>query len=222
MTEIVRVRDGEETTVSAYELLCGASSPASLTYVVPRAARLRLLLPFLNTGRQECGVHVRLIEPGSSAAIIGFHLGEGASSLALRLTVSHEAPDTSARTLFKNAMADRSRFDFRGLIRIHAEASGSDDHLEERALLLSPDAKSLAIPALEIQTDDVKASHAAASGKLDPNELFYLESRGIPATLALQMLIEGFFLPVLQAFPEALLPPTASERIHTIAQRSHA
>lgn len=221
MTHAVRVRAGEETVLSAADLLQDAS-PASVMYDVPEGAHLRLLLPFLDTGTQECAVQIHLSGPGARADIVGFHLGEGDSSLALKLTISHEARDTRCRTLFKNAMADRSTFDFRGLIRIQPEAAGSDDHLEERALLLSKEAKSLAIPALEIQTDDVKASHAAASGKLDPQELFYLESRGIPTPVALQMLIEGFFAPILQIFPKELIPSHAASRIRAVAARVYA
>lgn len=199
----------------------GARGPLHLEVLVPRDASLRLLLPFVGIGCLECTLHVRLTEPGASAEIIGCHIGEGASSLKVHLTVSHEAPDTRARTLIKNAMADQSAFDFRGLIRILPEAVRSDDHLEERALLLSRDAKSLAIPALEILTDDVKASHAAASGKLDPQELFYLQSRGISYPTAFGMLLRGFFEPICRAFPPELLPPVFSERIEQLVSRTY-
>lgn len=222
MSQTISFRSGEQAIASTFPLWRDAHEPLDLTYVVPRDARVRFLLPFWGHGPSDFRILIRLAEPGAAAEVVGCYLGEGEAHLSLQLTVAHEAPDTRCRTLFKNAMADQSRFDFRGLIRILPRAARSDDHLEERALLLSRDAKSLAIPALEIETDDVKASHAAASGRLDENELFYLESRGIARDQALTMLIAGFFAPIRAAFPAGTLREDFDTRVAQLTERSHA
>jgi Fe-S cluster assembly scaffold protein SufB len=98
-------------------------------------------------------------------------------------------------------MADQSTFHLNGLIDIRPEANHSDARLEGRSILLSKDAKSTLIPSLEIAARDVKASHAAATGPIDPEQVFYLTSRGLSADEARALILHGFLQDVLGKLP---------------------
>ena len=89
-------------------------------------------------------------------------------------------------------MTDRSRGVFQGKIAVAPQAQKTDAKMETRALLLSDRAEMDAKPELEIYADDVKCAHGATNGTLDEQSIFYLQSRGIPAGQARQMLIQAF------------------------------
>lgn len=106
--------------------------------------------------------------------------------------VSHEAPHGASRQTVKNALAGRSRGVFQGKIHVARGAQKTDGYQMNQALLLSPDAEIDSKPQLEIYADDVKCSHGATVGELDADQLFYLRSRGVPATQARAMLVRAF------------------------------
>jgi len=97
----------------------------------------------------------------------------------------------------------RGRGILRGAITVAAGADGAEAQLTTKNLLLSPHAEIDAQPVLEIYADEVKASHGATVGQLDERALFYLRSRGVPATQARAMLIAGFCREALQALGDA-------------------
>ena len=101
--------------------------------------------------------------------------------------------------------------------RIAPGAAGAEAYQENRNLLLSPDARAESIPELEILTDDVRCSHGATVAPLDPEQLFYLASRGLPRQQAMRVIVYGFLDQTL-----ARLPQTTSERIEAlVAARLH-
>ena len=90
---------------------------------------------------------------------------------------------------------------YAGLIRIEKGAARSDAYQANRNLVLSDKAKATSIPMLEIDNNDVRCTHGATVGPVDPNHLFYLQSRGIAARTARRMLVQGFFGQVLDRIP---------------------
>jgi hypothetical protein len=82
--------------------------------------------------------------------------------------------------LYKNALDDRARTTFGGLIRVEPHAHFTDAYQKVRNLLLSDDAEANSMPGLEILADNVRCTHGATSGQIDEDELFYLRTRGIP------------------------------------------
>ncbi len=90
---------------------------------------------------------------------------------------------------------------YAGLIKIEKRAARSDAYQANRNLVLSDKAKATSIPMLEIDNNDVRCTHGATVGPVDPEHLFYLRSRGIPESTAKRMLIQGFFGDVLDRIP---------------------
>ncbi|OLB83226.1 MAG: hypothetical protein AUI15_36355 [Actinobacteria bacterium 13_2_20CM_2_66_6] len=90
---------------------------------------------------------------------------------------------------------------YAGLIRIEKGAARSDAYQANRNLVLSDKAKATSIPMLEIDNNDVRCTHGATVGPVDPNHLFYLRSRGIPEKTAKRMIVQGFFGQVLDRIP---------------------
>ena len=98
-------------------------------------------------------------------------------------------------------MQDTARAVYAGLIRIEKGAARSDAYQANRNLVLSEHAKATSIPMLEIDNNDVRCTHGATVGPVDPMSLFYLESRGIPRASAQRMIVQGFFGEVVDRIP---------------------
>ena len=108
------------------------------------------------------------------------------------LTLTHDAPSCVSRETFKYVLADQANGVFQGKIVVPPHAQKTDGKMLCRGLLLSDDAAMSSKPELEIFADDVACGHGAACAKLDANQLFYMESRGIPRAQAQAILIEAF------------------------------
>ena len=114
----------------------------------------------------------------------------------------HLGRDTTGNLLSKGALLDRSRSFMKGLITIERSAIGTDSYLGEFGMNLSRAARAVAIPSLEIdQPDCRRAAHSSSVGPIDPAQLFYLESRGIPPDEARKFIVLGFLEPVVARVP---------------------
>lgn len=140
---------------------------------------------------------VRLVGDGSSLEILGLILGRDLAEYRLEIVTEHHGLNTTAYTNVRAVLFDASRLSFNGLIRIAKGANGTSALLENRVLIVGRHAMAQSQPALEIEADEVKASHAATIGQADEQSIFYLQSRGIRREKAVEMLAEGFFEPVL-------------------------
>ena len=101
----------------------------------------------------------------------------------------HNAPNAVSDLLYKNALLDRSRTIFSGLIKVAVGAQQTDAYQTNRNLLLDPRAEANALPGLEILANDVKCSHGATTGNVDAGQLFYMMSRGIDERTAMKLLV---------------------------------
>lgn len=135
---------------------------------------------------------VELVGRGARAEILGALVARGKDQIAVDVTTIHRAQNTSAKTLIRAVASDHAKVVLTGLIKIEKGAQKTDAFLTENVLLLSDDAKADAIPKLEIEADDVRASHAATVGQIDEEQLFYLMSRGISSAQAEEMIVDGF------------------------------
>jgi Fe-S cluster assembly protein SufD len=145
-----------------------------------------------------------LIGTGARSEMVGVTLAEGRQHFDLHTEHRHLARHTWSNLDFKVALTGRSRSVYTGLIRIAAEGAGSEAYQENRNLLLSPHCRAETIPELEILTNDVSCSHGATAAPVDPEQLFYLASRGIPAAAALGLVVQGFLADTLGRLPEPL------------------
>jgi Fe-S cluster assembly protein SufD len=130
---------------------------------------------------------------GAEAHIFSFFIGKKNAHGALAITQKHIAPRTTSRVLIKSALFDKSAYDYMGLIHISQRASQSEALQESRTLLLSPQAEVSAKPALEILADNVKCHHAATVSSLNPENLFFAQSRRLSAKQTEHLLVNGFF-----------------------------
>jgi Fe-S cluster assembly protein SufD len=144
----------------------------------------------------------RLTGEGSRSDMLAVALVQGTQEFDARTLQDHAAPHTASDLLFKNALHDRGRTTFGGLIRVEPHAHFTDAYQKVRNLLLSDEAEANSMPGLEILADNVKCTHGATSGQLDEDEMFYLLARGIPAPVARQLLVGGFLNEVLERLPD--------------------
>jgi len=151
-------------------------------------------------------VESSLIGRGSSSELFGLFLGDGDQQIDFYTLQDHIGPDTRSDLLYKSALKDRSRSAYYGLTRVGLGAHNADANQEDRNLLLSSDARADSDPVLEILTNNIiRCSHGATAGPVDDEQLFYLESRGIPHLEAEAMLVRAFLGQVLDRIPDATL-----------------
>ena len=122
--------------------------------------------------------------------------GNNNQSFDLSSNVNHEKPATEGRVIEKSILRDKSKSLFKGMIRIKEQASKSNSFLSGRSILLDKDAKSDAIPGLEIFTNDVKATHSASVAQIDEEQIFYLQTRCLSREEAERIIVEGFLEPL--------------------------
>lgn len=167
------------------------------TIRVQAGQKLTYIVPVLSSIPAPRTREIVLAGAGAEADIIGLFLGSGDDVLHLKLDTTHAAPNTRGRTEFKAVLAGRARLDFNGMIKIMKDAQGSNDFLQQDSLLLSQDAKANSVPGLEIEANEVKASHGATAKPVDPEQKFYLMSRGLSEEQAEAMIVSGFIVPIL-------------------------
>ena len=137
-------------------------------------------------------IHARLAGPDATVHLNGAQLLHGVQHADFTTVVRHDAPSCASRQTVKNVLTGRSRGVFQGRIEVARVAQKTDGYQMSQALLLSPDAEVDTKPELEIFADDVKCSHGATVGALDPDQLFYLRTRGVPEAEARSILVRAF------------------------------
>jgi Fe-S cluster assembly protein SufD len=142
-----------------------------------------------------------LVGEGATGRMSGFYFTDGTQHLDHDTQQNHLAPHTTSDLLFKGALKDQSRSVWQGMIYVAPGAMRTDGYQANRNLLLSSKARADSIPGLEILADDVRCTHGATVGKIDPEQVFYLLSRGIPYGEAERLIVEGFFDPIMQRIP---------------------
>ncbi len=157
--------------------------------------------------------HAQLVGKGSSTRQVALYFADGHQTHDFRTTQEHIAPKTTSELLFKGAVNDVARSVYTGLIKIGPEARGTQAFQTNRNLTLSDGAWAESVPNLEIETNDVKCSHASTVGPIDEEQRFYLESRGIQPDIAERLVVLGFFDEVLAQLPVGSLAAELRERI---------
>lgn len=172
------------TTTLFVDLLAGAHYDA---FTLGLGARL---------ARSE--THARLGGAGANAGLAGVQLLRGAQHGDITAVVAHDAPGGTSRQTVKNVVDGRARAVFQGRIEVARAAQKTDGYQMSQTLLLSPEAEIDCKPELEIFADDVKCSHGATIGALDPEQLFYLRARGISEARARAMLVRAFLAEAIE------------------------
>ncbi len=143
----------------------------------------------------------RLLGQGGNTRQVALYFAGGTQMHDFRTLQEHVAPRTTSDLLFKGAVQDTAKSVYTGLIKIHKDAKGSSAFQTNRNLTLSHGAWAESVPNLDIETNDVKCSHASTVGPIDEEQLFYLESRGVRPDVAERLVVLGFFDEVLAQLP---------------------
>jgi Fe-S cluster assembly protein SufD len=139
----------------------------------------------------------QLQAPGAHSEMLALTLAHGTQEFDQRTLQIHQALNTSSNLLYKNALLDQAKTIFSGLIVVDPDAQKTDAYQSNRNLMLSDEAEANSLPGLEIQANDVRCTHGATSARIDAEQEFYLESRGIGPAQAQELLVFGFFEEVL-------------------------
>jgi Fe-S cluster assembly protein SufD len=141
-----------------------------------------------------------LVGERSEAHLHGAYFADATQHMEHRVYVDHVGPSTLSRVLYKGALHGRgARTVWVGDVLIGPDAVGTDSYEHNRNLVLSEGTRADSIPNLEIKTGDIKgAGHASATGRLDDEQLFYLQSRGIEELEARRLVVLGFLIEIVQ------------------------
>src|SRR5256886_3674494 len=140
----------------------------------------------------------RLVGEGGRSDLLAVAVAKHQQEFDARTLQDHISPRTASDLLYKNALDDRARTIFGGLIRVEPHAHFTDAYQKVRNLLLSDDAEANSMPGLEILAANVRCTHGATSGQIAEAELFYLHARGIPTKIAQRLIVTGFLDEAIQ------------------------
>jgi len=154
-----------------------------------------IFVPIIGTKTKK--VTLLLDKRGKEEEMVVVFAGKGKDEIDLDLSSVHSAPSTRGKITVKGVLQDEARARIKGLIKIKKGAPGSRDFLEERTILLGKESTVETVPDLEIEENDVSASHAASTARVGEEELFYLKSRGIGEKEARRLMVEGFLASAL-------------------------
>ncbi len=149
---------------------------------------------------------------GASSENVEVVFGTGTQRFDAVSNITQIGQNTSGHAVSKGVVKDKARLVFKGMIRIEKEAKNSRAYLAEHGMILSKDARADAIPGLEIETNEVKATHSASVAQINDEELFYLMSRGLNEDDSRKLIIIGFFEPLVERIPV----PEIAKRIRRI------
>ena len=155
----------------------------------------------------------RMVDRGARSDMLAISVARGGQEFDQRTLQDHLKPDTTSDLLYKNALHDQSRTIFSGMIKVEPGAHRTDAYQKVRNLLLSDEAEANSMPGLEILADDVRCTHGATSGQVEPEELFYLKSRGIDDLSAKRLIARGFLNEVVDRLPDGELPEYLHQQI---------
>ena len=213
LTELRVARGGRLGFVAVQELGPKAWQIGSLVADVAQEANLEVSLVALGGEYARVRTDCTMSGRGANGDLYAAYFGDGDQTLDFRTFQHHDAPDTTSNLLFKGAVGGRSRSVYTGLIRVDKAARGTNAFQTNRNIKLSDDAWAESVPNLEIETNDVRCSHASTVGPVDPEQRFYLESRGVPPTVADRLIVAGFFDEVVRQIPLADVADEVSGRI---------
>ncbi len=146
---------------------------------------------------------ITLAGEGCEADLAGLWTLRDSRSSEIWIEMVHQEPNARSRQRFKGALFDQSSSCFHGEIYVDAKAQQTDAYQMNQNLILSDEARAEARPNLQIFADDVKASHGSTAGGLQPEEIFYLKTRGISEEKAKDLLIHAFLDDIISLHPES-------------------
>ena len=196
-TRMVLGHDAQLEHYRVYATDAGATHFDSLDIRQDRGSRCKQFTVALGGGLVRTALEARLDEPGASLDSYSLLVGHGNRHVDCVNIVTHGAPDTRSTQTARAIAGDESRVIFNSKVIVNAGAVRAQSQQSCRGLLLSPAAEIDSRPQLEIHADEVKCAHGATTGRLDPDMLFYMLSRGLDRETAQSLLVYAFLADVL-------------------------
>ena len=196
-THIALGKDAQLEHYRVYATGSGATHLDSLDIHQAQDSRCRQFTIALGGGLVRSSLEARLSQPGASLDCYSLLVGHQDRHVDCVNIVTHAAPHTQSRQTARAIAGDVSRVIFNSKVIVNAGANDADSKQSCRGLLLSPNAEIDTRPQLEIHADEVKCAHGATTGRLDPDMLFYMLSRGLDRETAQSLLVYAFLADVL-------------------------
>jgi len=201
--------------------VCGQDlSPSSWVFASQRAevdrdASLDWVALGFGAANGKVRMETKLAGRGASAKVTGAYVTDGRQHIDYDTTQEHAAEDTTSDLSFRGVLDGRSTAVWRGMINVDQGAQRTDAFQDCRNLILSPKAHADAIPGLEIEADDVACTHAAAVAQIDPDQLFYLTSRGLAPDRASELIVGGFLAELVERIPAGPVADALAEALES-------
>ncbi len=184
--------------------------------LVDRDAALQWTIGAIGARLAKVNQHVALVGPGADVQVNGVMFSEGRQHLSYHTLQHHEVPYGRSDLLYRGGLQGRSRIVWRGMIKVDPDAQKTDAYQRDDNLVLSDAARADSIPGLEIEADDVKCSHGATAGRVDDEQVFYAQARGLSRNEAVRMIVAGFFQ---QVFDRITIPSVRHALSEAIGRR---
>lgn len=170
---------------------------------------------FLITDEVQNG-DVKIIIEGEKAnvQILGMIIGYGKQKIELYTLQDHLKPESVSDLFIKSVLFDEAKFNYKGLIKIEKNAQKSNAYQKNQNLLLSKNAWADSRPYLEILANDVRCTHGATVGKIDKDQLYYLQTRGLSQNMVTNLIVEGFYLELLERIPDDKIREDLSKKLN--------
>ncbi len=189
---------------------------------VGRDARLRHVAVSFGGDLVRMNTSVAYDGPGGEAELLGLYFADAGQHLEHRLFVDHNAPRTRSNVDYKGALqGEGAHAVWIGDVLIRQVAEGIDTYESNRNLVLTDGCRADSVPNLEIETGEIEgAGHASTTGRFDDQQLFYLQSRGIPADEARRLVVHGFFADIVKKIGLPLIEERLLETIEAELEKN--
>lgn len=195
------VMPGASLSLELREEGSGSSRALNISHIICHGdSRMRCLSTHCGHAWAREETTAELTESDAELLLLSANHLQGEQILDQRTVQRHPAPGAKSRLLYKNVLSDHATAIFGGNIRVELGAHDTDAYLSNLNLMLSEHASMHSLPGLEILADRVRCSHGSATAPMDPEQLFYLLSRGIDEPSARTLLADGFLADVLSQF----------------------
>lgn len=192
LTKTIEVKRGQSCNLIDFIDTPVTTQQAHITFLVHGGGSLYFTLVLGAATILEYSITVILAQEDAYAKITGVGFLCDTQSANIISMQKHEKPDTSSTLVFKSVLDDKSSFTYSGTIQIQENAQRSHAKQYAKQLLLSPTAKAIAIPALEVHAHQVQCAHGTATSQLDQEALWYAHAKGIDYQTAKKLILESF------------------------------
>ena len=196
------LEQGAQCTFHVQDLYQTEPSTIEYHFVLHAHAQLDFLISFIESCKLSVAIYVHLQGDGAQASVKGIYGLGGDQNLSIKTFQYHHGPHTKSDLVMKGMLKGKALAHFEGLIFIGEQAKKTEASQENKNILLSKQAKVISVPSIEVLQHDVQCCHGSAIGKFDEEQLWYLQSRGLPEQKAYELLVQSFFKEIVEKFED--------------------